>query len=90
MEKLLSIAEENAKTARDEIEYLRKQLVIGGSTLESVLSSEARLYEAESKIIEAEAGLLKSKLAVSAALGRLGENFGITEKMLGDTFNVQF
>lgn len=90
MEKLLSIAEENAKTARDEIEYLRKQLVIGESTLESVLSSEARLYEAESKIIEAEAGLLKSKLAVSAALGRLGENFGITEKMLGDTFNVQF
>lgn len=90
MEKLLSIAEENAKTAREEIEYLRKQLVIGGSTLESVLSSEARLYEAESKTIEAEAGLLRSKLAVSAALGRLGENFGITEKMLTDTFNVQF
>ena len=33
------------------IEYLRKQLVIGGSTLDSVLSAEARLYDAEAKEI---------------------------------------
>ena len=52
MEKAILIARENAKLTSDEIVYLRQQLIIGGSTLDSVLSAEARLYEAESKEIK--------------------------------------
>ena len=35
----------------EEISYLRQQLVIGGSTLDSVLTAEAHLYDAEAKEI---------------------------------------
>ena len=49
MEKAILVARENAKLTSDEIVHLRQQLIIGGSTLDSVLSAEARLYEAESK-----------------------------------------
>ena len=52
MDKAILIARENAKLTSDEIVYLRQQLIIGGSTLDSVLSAEARLYEAESKEIK--------------------------------------
>ena len=52
MEKAILIARENAKLTSDEIVHLRQQLIIGGSTLDSVLSAEARLYEAESKEIQ--------------------------------------
>ena len=51
MDEAILLAKTNAQSSREEIEYLRKQLIIGGSTLESVLSAEARLYEAESKEI---------------------------------------
>ena len=49
MEKAILIARDTAKLTSDEIVYLRQQLVIGGSTLDSVLSAEARLYEADLK-----------------------------------------
>ena len=51
MRKAIKLARSNAESSRDEIDYLKKQLIIGGSTLESVLSAEARFYEAESKEI---------------------------------------
>ena len=51
MDEAILLAKTNAQSSREEIEYLRKQLIIGGSTLESVLSAEARLYRAESKEI---------------------------------------
>jgi outer membrane protein TolC len=51
MGKAIDLAVENAKNSLDEIDYLRKQLIIGQSTLDSVLSAEARLYDAQSKEI---------------------------------------
>ena len=51
MNNAIVMARKNAQLTSDEIIYLRQQLVIGGSTLESVLSAEARLYDAESKEI---------------------------------------
>ena len=51
MRKAIKLARSNAESSREEIDYLKKQLIIGGSTLESVLSAEARFYEAESKEI---------------------------------------
>ena len=47
-----TLAKRNAQVTANEIKYLRQQLVIGGSTLDSVLSAEARLYEAESKKLD--------------------------------------
>ena len=66
MEKAIDLARSNAKSSREEIQYLRKQLTIGSSTLESVLSAEARLYEAESKEIEfiSERRKAEAKIAV--------------------------
>ena len=54
--------------------YLRQQLIIGGSTLGSVLSAEARLYEAESKEIEFVAEKRKSQLTILSSLGLLSSN----------------
>ena len=48
----------------DEIVHLRQQLVIGASTLESVLSTEARLYEAESREIKFVTEKYKSKVVI--------------------------
>ena len=68
MEKAILIARENARLTSDEIVYLRKQLVIGGSTLDNVLSAEARLYEAESKEIRFITEKYKSKLIIVSSL----------------------
>ena len=76
MEKAILIARENAKLTSDEIIYLRQQLVIGGSTLESVLKAEATLYEAESKEIKFQTEKYKSKLIVISALGLLSKSLG--------------
>ena len=51
MDKAIALAVENAENSSNEIDYLRKQLIIGQSTLDSVLSAEARLYDAQSKEI---------------------------------------
>jgi outer membrane protein TolC len=72
MNKAIGLARDNAKVTADEIIYLRQQLIIGGSTLDSVLSAEARLYEAESKEIKFLADKRKAELLIVSTLGLLG------------------
>ena len=74
MQKAILIARENAKLTSDEIIYLKQQLVIGGSTLDSVLKAEATLYEAESKEIKFQTEKYKSKLTIVSALGLLSKS----------------
>jgi outer membrane protein TolC len=76
MEKAILIARENAKLTSDEIVHLRQQLVIGGSTLDSVLSAEARLYEAESKEIKFLTEKYKSQVLIVSSLGLLSGALG--------------
>ena len=77
MNKAIALARENASLTADEIVYLRQQLIIGGSTLDSVLSAEARLYEAESKEINFIAEKRQSQLVIVSALGLLGPALGL-------------
>ena len=76
MEKAILIARENAKLTSDEIVHLRRQLIIGGSTLDSVLSAEARLYEAESKEIKLLTEKYKSEVLIVSSLGLLSGALG--------------
>jgi outer membrane protein TolC len=76
MEKAILIARENAKLTSDEIVHLRQQLIIGGSTLDSVLSAEARLYEAESKEIKLLTEKYKSEVLIVSSLGLLSGAIG--------------
>jgi outer membrane protein TolC len=76
MEKAILIARENAKLTSDEIVHLRQQLIIGGSTLDSVLSAEARLYEAESKEIKFLTEKYKSEVLIVSSLGLLSSALG--------------
>ena len=71
MDTAVSLARNNANNLREEIDYLRKQLVIGGSTLESVLSAEAGLYESESKEISFIAQRRKAVVTIMALTGHL-------------------
>ena len=71
MDKAIKLARTNAVSLREEIDYLRKQLIIGGSTLETVLSAEARLYDAESKEISLIAERRKAEMAILATSGHL-------------------
>ena len=66
------MARKNAEITEDEIIYLRQQLIIGGSTLDSVLSAEAQLYEVEAKEVEFTTEKLKSQLLIASVLFRLG------------------
>ena len=77
MDKAIALAKENASLTADEIVYLRQQLLRGGSTLDSVLSAEARLYEAESKEIDFIADKRQSQLVIVTALGLLGPSIGL-------------
>jgi len=77
MDKAISLARENAKVTSEEIVYLRQQLIIGGSTLDSVFSAEARLYDAESKEITFRANKRKAELLISATLGLLSPAFDL-------------
>ena len=77
MEKAILIARQNAKLTSEEIVYLRQQLVIGGSTLDSVLSAEARLYEAESKEIAFLTEKYKSEILIVSSLGLLSGAIGL-------------
>lgn len=77
MEKAILIAKENARLTSDEIVYLRQQLIIGGSTLNSVLSAEAKLYEAESKEIKFLTEKYKSQVRIVSLLGLFSGAFGI-------------
>jgi len=76
MDKAIQLALKNAQITRDEIDYLRKQLIIGGSTLESVLSAEAQLYDAESKEIGFIAERRKAEVTILATTGRLSKIIG--------------
>lgn len=76
MEKAILIARENAKLTADEIVHLRQQLIIGGSTLDSVLSAEARLYDAESKEILFLTDKYKSQVVIVSSLGLLSGAIG--------------
>ena len=69
MDKAIDLARSNAINTRDEIDYLRQQLVIGQSTLDSVLSAEARLYDAESKEINFIADRRMAELTILSAAG---------------------
>ena len=71
MDKAIRLARENARVMADEIAYLRQQLIIGGSTLDSVLSAEARLYEVEAKEIHFLADKRKAELQMVSAFGLL-------------------
>jgi outer membrane protein TolC len=73
MEKGIDLAKANAANTLDEIAYLRKQLVIGQSTLDSVLSAEARLYDAESKEINFMADKHLAELTILSATGLLSD-----------------
>lgn len=73
MDKAINLAKSNAENTRDEINYLRKQLIIGQSTLDSVLSAEARLYEAEAKEINFLADRRLAELTILSATGLLSD-----------------
>ena len=77
MEKAILIARENARLTSEEIVYLRQQLIIGGSTLDSVLSAEARLYEVESREIKFLTEKYKSQVLIASSLGLLSGALGI-------------
>ena len=77
MEVAILLSEEDASAALKEIDYLRKQLVIGGSSLDTVLSAEARLYQAESKAINFLAEKRKSQLFILSALGLISTAIGM-------------
>ena len=77
MDKAILLAKNNAENLREEIDYLKKQLIIGQSTLDSVLSAEARLYDVESKEINFIGEKRKAELTVLASLGLLSEVFNI-------------
>ena len=70
-EKAVELAKKNAKSAHEEIKFLRKQLVIGQSTLDSVLGAEARLYEAESKEINFISDTKNAELTILSSMGFL-------------------
>ena len=77
MERAILIARENAKLTSDEIIYLKQQLIIGGSTIDSVLSAEARLYDAESREIKLQTEKYKSQLVIASSLGLLSGSIGL-------------
>ena len=77
LKKAIALANDTAEITSEEIQYLRKQLVIGGSTLESVLSAEARLYEAQAEKINFRAEQIKSELLILSTLGLLAPAVGL-------------
>ncbi len=73
----IELARKDAQIASDEIDYLRRQLVIGGSTLASVLSAEAKLYEAEAAETNFLSEKIKSQLSLLSLLGLLSPSIGL-------------
>ena len=76
MEKAILIAKENARLTADEIAHLKQQLIIGASTLDSVLQAEARLFEAESKEIMLVTEKYRSEVIIVSSLGLLSSSLG--------------
>ena len=77
MDKAMDLARESARVTKAETSALRKQLVIGGSTLDSVLSAEARLYDAEAKEINFLAERRSAELVILSTLGLLTDAVGL-------------
>lgn len=77
IDKGIELARDSARVTRAEIKALRQQLVIGGSTLDSVLSAEARLYDAEAKEINFLAERRSAELVILSALGLLTDAVGL-------------
>lgn len=77
MDKAVDLSRSNAQISRDEIAYLRKQLIIGGSTLDAVLAAEARLYDAESKEIGFVAERRKAEATILGITGKLDQLLGL-------------
>jgi outer membrane protein TolC len=75
----MRIAKDNATASAEEITLLRKQLVIGQSTLESVLAAEARLYDAESKEIQFLSDQILAELSILSTLGLLAPLIGLQQ-----------
>ena len=73
MTNAIDLSQKNAEDTSDEIVYLRQQLIIGGSTLDKVLSAEARLYQAQSKEIDFKAEKQIAEAKMLAGLGLLLE-----------------
>ena len=71
---------------------MRQQLIIGGSSLDKVLSAEARLYEAQSKEIDFEAEKKIAEAAVSG-FGSLNEIIRIVSlrcRLITQALNVKY
>jgi adhesin transport system outer membrane protein len=75
----MQIAKDNAKASAEEIALLRKQLIIGQSTLETVLAAEARLYDAESKEIQFLSDQILAELSILSTLGLFSPLLGLKE-----------
>ena len=73
----MRIARENAAASAEEITFLRKQLIIGQSTLDTVLAAEARLYDAESKEIQFLSDQILAELSILSTLGLLAPLIGL-------------
>jgi outer membrane protein TolC len=73
----IQLANSNAKNAKEEINYLRQQLIIGQSTLDTVLLAEARLYEAEAKSINFASDQYMAEITILATLGILAPIFEV-------------
>jgi outer membrane protein TolC len=73
----MRIAKDNATASAEEITFLRKQLIIGQSTLDSVLAAEARLYDAESKEIQFLSDQTLAELSILSTLGLLAPLLGL-------------
>ena len=82
MDIAVELARDTVDVTKNEISYLRKQLVIGGSTLDSVLSAEAKLYEAESKEINFAADRQRAQVQIVGALGLLSKALNINVEQL--------
>jgi outer membrane protein TolC len=78
MDKALILANKTVKNMEDEIAYLKKQLIIGGSTLDSVLSAEARLYGMQANQINYVAEKQKSVVSILSSLGVITKVLGIS------------
>jgi hypothetical protein len=76
MDMAIRLARESAEVTAAEIAYLKRQLIIGGSTIDAVLSAEARLYDAEAKEVRFLAEKQKSELMVLSSLGILSKILG--------------
>ena len=77
MDNAIALAKINAENLSEEIKYLKQQLVIGQSTLDSVLSAEARLYDAQSKEINFKASRMLAELTLLSTFGLLTNFFEI-------------